>query len=240
MITVCPNCSSTNTRIFVSKAHDRQYNVIGSWDYLKCQDCDIVFISPFPKSDQISMFYPNNENYYAYNKQSIPRAYKIIQDYGKKSSLLRRIIIQLLFPLINFERTNCILDVGCGVGHFLDSMKSIGCDTYGIDINEKALEIAKKKHKVFTSLTDIGLEKYKNYFDFVTLFQSIEHLPNPHNDLNLIYQLLKHGGKCVISTPNIGSKLAIKYGKDWRGLEPPRHLILFNKNESTAKRVCSV
>jgi hypothetical protein len=42
------------------------------------------------------------------------------------------------------------------------------------------------------------------------------------------YRLLKPGGILWLETPNIDSVGHCRWGKHWRGLEPPRHLVLFN------------
>ena len=59
--------------------------------------------------------------------------------------------------------------------------------------------------------------------------QFIEHVYDPVKVVESIYRLLKPGGVFWIETPNIDSFGHDIYGPDWRGLEPPRHLVLFNR-----------
>jgi hypothetical protein len=40
--------------------------------------------------------------------------------------------------------------------------------------------------------------------------------------------MLVPGGRLWVSTPNIGSAGMARFGRHWRGLEPPRHLALFD------------
>jgi hypothetical protein len=40
--------------------------------------------------------------------------------------------------------------------------------------------------------------------------------------------MLRPGGLLYIETPNIGSSGHARFGRNWRGLEPPRHLVLFS------------
>ena len=51
---------------------------------------------------------------------------------------------------------------------------------------------------------------------------------NPIESLRSCYRLLKPGGKIWIETPNIKSLGYSRFQENWRGLEPPRHLVLFN------------
>jgi hypothetical protein len=56
---------------------------------------------------------------------------------------------------------------------------------------------------------------------------SIEHLHDPVDVLHEIRRILQPGGTVWIDTPNLNSNGHKVFGADWRGLEPPRHLVLF-------------
>ena len=64
-------------------------------------------------------------------------------------------------------------------------------------------------------------------FDAVTLNHVIEHVPDPLATVAECRRLLKPGGRLLMFTPNAGSLAHWMFGRDWRGLEPPRHLHLF-------------
>ena len=63
----------------------------------------------------------------------------------------------------------------------------------------------------------------------ITLSHVIEHVHDPMKVLESCLKLLKPGGKIWIETPNIHSLGHDRFQKNWRGLETPRHLVLFNK-----------
>jgi hypothetical protein len=48
--------------------------------------------------------------------------------------------------------------------------------------------------------------------------------------LRACHRLLREGGRLWIETPNLDSLGHSIYGENWRGLEPPRHLVLFNRS----------
>jgi ubiquinone/menaquinone biosynthesis C-methylase UbiE len=76
------------------------------------------------------------------------------------------------------------------------------------------------------SLPETGLPQES--FAVVTLSQVIEHLHNPMAALAEIFRVLKPGGFFWLATPNMDAPGHIQFGPDWRGLEPPRHLVLFS------------
>ena len=67
-------------------------------------------------------------------------------------------------------------------------------------------------------------------FNAITLSHVIEHLPNPEAVLQSCFRLLKENGKLAITTPNIRSLGHRSFRDAWRGLEPPRHLILYSQD----------
>jgi SAM-dependent methyltransferase len=76
--------------------------------------------------------------------------------------------------------------------------------------------------------------KFDATFDVVTLSHVIEHLHRPDECLRDCWRMLKSGGYLWIETPNIDSVGYEIYSDSWRGLEPPRHLVLFNPGSLTA------
>jgi SAM-dependent methyltransferase len=65
-------------------------------------------------------------------------------------------------------------------------------------------------------------------YDAVTMSHVIEHLHDPVSALQEVRRILKPGGTLWIVTPNVESIGHRRFGVNWRGLEPPRHLVLFS------------
>jgi 2-polyprenyl-3-methyl-5-hydroxy-6-metoxy-1,4-benzoquinol methylase len=121
-----------------------------------------------------------------------------------------------------------LLDVGFGSGAFLESAKNAGWNVAGVDPDPVSVDSAIKRG---LNVRAGGVEAFADMpesFDVVTMSHVIEHVHAPWKTLKSIYHLLKPGGFLWLSTPNIQSFGHEYYGKNWRGLEPPRHLILFN------------
>ena len=99
-----------------------------------------------------------------------------------------------------------LLDVGCGLGFFLKSVEGSAPEwsTTGFEISEQAVKFAVEQNglpQVKAGMVESGnLEK--NAFDTITLWDVIEHLPNPEPLLKHLYDLLKPGGVLYIQTPN--------------------------------------
>ena len=170
-----------------------------------CKKCGLVRLYPMPTDLELVKLY--NEDYFescCYSVIDANRKLKYIESitHGKK-----------------------ILDIGCGTGQFLCIAKDRGWETYGIEPSAKASEYAQKKFglKVLTKKLEEA-ELPDKYFDVITMWHSLEHIPDPSGSLQAINRSLKDNGLLVISLPNISSFDAKYYGKLWRGLSIPFHL----------------
>jgi 2-polyprenyl-3-methyl-5-hydroxy-6-metoxy-1,4-benzoquinol methylase len=122
-----------------------------------------------------------------------------------------------------------LLDVGCGDGSFLRHARNCGWDVVGLDPDTKAVANAAKHGLV---VHQGGIELFRDQFelfDVITLNHVIEHVHDPVVLLKACHSLLKHGGQLWLSTPNIDSFGHYRFQKNWRGLETPRHLVIFNR-----------
>jgi 2-polyprenyl-3-methyl-5-hydroxy-6-metoxy-1,4-benzoquinol methylase len=123
-----------------------------------------------------------------------------------------------------------LLDVGCGNGDFLSKMQELKWIVQGIEIDEKAIIAARAKGLNVQCLTLEEANFEKNYFDVIVLSHVIEHVYDPESLLKQCYEILKPGGKIVITTPNFKSLGHKIYKGFWRGLEVPRHIMIFSEN----------
>lgn len=109
---------------------------------------------------------------------------------------------------IDFQEKN-IVDIGCGGGILTESMAKKGAKVTGIDLSNKAIEVA-NLHCVYSdikvnyeiiSAEDLAIRK-PNYFDVVTCMEMLEHVPNPASVVHACATLVKYGGHLFFSTIN--------------------------------------
>jgi 2-polyprenyl-3-methyl-5-hydroxy-6-metoxy-1,4-benzoquinol methylase len=121
-----------------------------------------------------------------------------------------------------------LLEVGCGAGAMLETMKSRGWQVIGVDFDRRAVEAAREKGLTVHQ----GGVKEQNFcaesFDAIAMNHVIEHVADPRGLIDECKRILKKDGALVVITPNSTGRLHRIYGQDWRGLEPPRHLHLFS------------
>jgi len=241
-IKYCILCGSSKFT-FLYKTHDRMFDLPGEFFLKKCSNCSLVFLDPQPSDSEIKKYYPS-KNYYAYNKNKKKGLAEVFREYLVRHyyspnlfSLFISTFVQNVPAMPLFVRNGKILDIGCGAGDTLLLLKELGWDTYGIDMDSKAIENAEKR-----GLNNLRFGTYKdlarypdNYFDAIRLYHVIEHLDDPSLCLSLIKNKLKNNGELIVGTPNIKSLVGIIFKSCWYNLDSPRHLFLFSP--STLKKL---
>lgn len=124
-----------------------------------------------------------------------------------------------------------ILDVGCASGLFLRQALDAGWDVTGIEPSEilyaEALRALTPHGTVIcATLEDANLEPG---FDAITLWDVLEHVPDPSLFLKICRGLLREGGCLFLNVPDLDSLVARVLGRRWP-LLLPEHLNYFNKS----------
>ncbi len=97
-----------------------------------------------------------------------------------------------------------VLDIGCGGGLFLAKMKEAGADVLGIELSDTRAFYAKSKYGfevIKRPIEDAYWRAFHGTFDFVTLWDVIEHVNYPLATLRAAAETLKPGGILLIDTP---------------------------------------
>jgi SAM-dependent methyltransferase len=148
----------------------------------QCRDCGFVFFDPRLAGGELFYREASREEYYASLRPEFVRAATFARRRG-----LRR-----------------ILDVGCGDGAFLAYAQRQGLEVQGIELNQVAAERARREGYTVHSrlLQELTPALTGGPFDLITLFQVLEHVPEPVRTLTEAKRLLGPAGVIAIAVPN--------------------------------------
>jgi len=121
-----------------------------------------------------------------------------------------------------------LLEIGCGKGDFLSMAKDKGISVEGIELNNYAAKQARYAGlNVHTQTLDKFLHQGNSEkFDFVCVYQVLEHVADVKSFLDNAIACLKHGGHLFISVPNMNTFL--KYDDGGILNFPPHHQGWYN------------
>ena len=222
----CPACSDTRMRTLFS-ATDRLYQTTDKpFLVVECEGCRLMRLYPQPTPFELNQYYPGDYWF----SPSADATTRLAQQY-------RRLVLldHVWFASRAMENAGgegILLDVGCGGGLFLHMMRERGYAGMGLDFSLAAAAIAWQRFSVpvvCATLSKAPLPEAS--CKLITMYHVLEHLFDPVSYLQAAHQLLTPDGRLVVQIPNAACWQFLILGKDWNGIDVPRHLINFRASE---------
>lgn len=197
----CPACERKHASMSFLESHfdpiaQKRYNLI------RCEDCSVVSSQPRETAD--ASWYAKH----AFNRPLMENAAGDVR--------FSRFLRSQLPP-------GRILDMGCGDGAFLALAAQQGFTPTGFDYDERATRLAQSR-----GLTDVHTMEFFDFcasrnpgeFDVVTMFDAMEHTPEPAQLMDQVRRLVRIGGHVAITLPN--DQRPLLWGREeWD--YPPNH-----------------
>lgn len=216
----CPVCRAGASTPYLA-GPDRAHGLPGWFWLVRCTACGTVYQNPRPTARALAGYYP--------------------PDYRPYAAALRPSLAQRLGWRHGYEQyRRCrfvmrhaeggqLLDIGCATGRFLAAIQDFGpWRMWGIEMDLAAARLARARglDVVVARFEDVRLRA--DSLDAVTLWDVLEHLPDPVDALARIRTALRPGGQVFLNVPALDSWDARLFGPYWCGLDLPRHLTLFD------------
>jgi 2-polyprenyl-3-methyl-5-hydroxy-6-metoxy-1,4-benzoquinol methylase len=256
----CPCCESEVRSLMFSGLRDFAFAVAaGEWNMWQCGSCTAAYLDPQPSASSIgraySRYYTHQGADATKGKIRILTAIKhwlgsrIMNDYknhvygyrfpavpfgtvisGLWPTRRRRVEHSIRHLPAPKSADSALLDVGCGNGDFVKVAASLGFRALGVDADNQAVIAARSGGLDVRKGRFPGSGLAPESFEHITANHVLEHLRRPKEAIRELYELLQPGGRLWLSQPNLGAVGLKEFGAYWRGLEPPRHMTLFDSD----------
>lgn len=195
---VCPACGTADRRVV-------QEAFFGPSSIVRCTTCRTEYLDPQPSDERLNEIY--GPSYY--------------EPWHLETSDALQAMKQATFtPILDacsLRGGSLLLDVGCADGALLEIASRTGARTFGVDLNERAIEraCARVPDGVFHAgrLEDHPFGASR--FDAVTMVDFIEHARDPATELQAVRSVMGDDAKLVLSTPWASSNLARLMRSRW-------------------------
>lgn len=250
LVESCPVCGDLESSAKYVGLRDGLEGLPGEWNIWSCVSCGSLFLNPRPKINFINKAY---RTYYTHGTAADTESqdsgssfiWRLANGYLNTRFNLKRFpasdfgnsLIPLMPPLrqqLDFYMRHLppnvgrLLDVGCGNGAFLARALRAGWDVFGLDPDPLAVKAAQS---IGIPVERGTLETFSPAlscsFDYITASNVMEHVHAPRLFVQKIFDALGPGGAVWLATPNVSGFGHKWFQNSWRGLEPPRHMVLF-------------
>jgi SAM-dependent methyltransferase len=197
----CPVCQSADGTSLVLP-HDP----FGACALFACGPCQLRFLGAWRGE------LPADEDYWADPEVGLA-IYTAPEVVAELAAKYERVLDRLVPGLEGGQR---LLDVGCGVGTFMDVARRRGLAVTGIDVADAPARFARSRG-LDARTGPLAAQSFEpGSFDVVTLWDVIEHVDDPLALLRDIRRVLRPGGTLVLETPDEGTPLRLAARLAWR------------------------
>lgn len=224
LLNICPCCSCDDLKISEISLQDGPL--------LRCKQCGQLISQCTEARYNITMQQFDQSGVTLPQGKSIKRAFRL---HSKRLALIKKYCSNQAVQSIK------LLDVGCSSGSFLLSAKTLGFNAEGVEPAKKAADTARSLNlKVHNGYLE-SINFADNTFDFITLFEVIEHLVNPKQLLKECHRILKPKGLIMIGTGNTDSWTVRFMRENWEYFNIDKHgghVSFFNR--SSMRKIASL
>ncbi len=195
----------------------------------RCAECGLVFVTPRLREDDL-----RTEVYGEHYWQSARPREQGYADYARDEQLyLKTFRRRHALVARHCPRPGRVLDVGCAAGYFLRVMRERGWDVCGIEPSVSIAASAARHlggERIWVgTLDDVPPARAApGVFDLVTMWDVVEHVPDPQRLLRRARAMLKPDGALIVETQNVDSAFAGLLGRRWHHYKHREHLYHFN------------
>lgn len=223
---VCGNSQHNKTHI----VKEMMFGFGDEFTYFECSSCGCLQIANLPAD--MAKYYPSD--YYSYQpappESPIRRLIRIRRDrhelfgtgtFGRLVSLRYPNSALAALRASKAQRKARVLDVGCGSGVLLGSLRDLGfTKLLGVDPYIEGDTAAGPIRIIKKTILDLpDSEK----FDFVFFNHSFEHIWAQRETLAKVDRLLTTDGVCIVRMPIKTDTMWSLYGVHWVQIDAPRH-----------------
>lgn len=216
----CPICECDETELLFTK---------DTLSVVKCKQCKLRYVNPRINRETLEEGYV--EAYYPPDK--VERIHSDGMEWLQMSERLTELEQQHLGK-------GRLLDVGCGIGTFLNLARENEWETYGVDPSKSGISFAQQEHRLDVKCGDLFDAGFPSeHFDVITLYHVLEHISELNPFLSELHRILKPSengemsSTLVIEVPN-GEGLQSRIQKaDWPYVHPQDHLYYFSSQSLT-------
>lgn len=220
LIVSCPLCTHTKTSVIQRTG---VYLDGVEFDLVRCCNCTAVYLNPQPTEVEIEKIY--SEDYFL-------QWYSSEQKREFSKQFFRKLLKQNGIQINNGDH---LLDIGCGMGFFLEVARELSSTAKGVEISRYACSHCRQKLGLDVYCGDLKAAPFPaESFDVITAFDVLEHLTGPKSFLERVRRILKVKGQFIVLVPNYGSlvfklNLRICALKNQPFPNVPEHLTYFTR-----------
>ncbi len=195
---------------------------------VQCRRCGLMYNNPRLDLESRKKIYA--KDYFVIDQDDPGIDYKAYANYIEEEPLIIKSVTRRLKKIERYvPEKGLLLDVGCATGFSLIAAQQQGWAAEGIELSSFCVDYARSRNLAVYPGTLKDYPGKKESVSAVTMWDYLEHSPDPLSDLKECRDLLKPGGVVVLSTPDVNSWSYYLLKKNWIGFKNIDHLFFYSR-----------
>ena len=220
---LCPACDGNrltqafqkNNEVEIIKMHASGFSR-GNRNLFRCDTCELIFCDPMPAFDILE------ENY------AIDSDPEFVSQNSSRILTFKKHLKWLEQEMKLDKQSDQILDIGSAGGAFLEAARQLNISAVGLEINPWLVNWGISNYKINLKVGNIeGILASTVKYKVISLWDVLEHLPNPQASLKIITSKIEKKGYLILSLPNTDS-VSFKLMRWSWPMHLDVHLLYFN------------
>ena len=155
-----------------------------------CENCGFVYMNPRPNKSMINKHYKSQSSGNTFHEKGTDNRHSNLTNERKS------------FIELNLTDNHIkIIDIGCGQGQLLQSLRNIYLIKHGLDPSQKEFYDKENQINYFRGYFE-DKNLIENDYDVVLCISSLEHYYNPSDAMKTFYNMLRNHGLLFLEIPN--------------------------------------
>lgn len=161
-----------------------------AYEVVTCPQCGFVFADGIPSPDVLDAHYGAAEHHL---HSSVPEGLRAIHvDF-----------FQFIQDCLHLPPSARVLDIGSGMGHFLNLFRTAGHkELVGLEPSRAARELARAAYEIEVVTESVTRYQPENPFDLVTMCGVLKHIADLNRALAKLHELTTPGGHLFVAVPD--------------------------------------
>jgi SAM-dependent methyltransferase len=218
----CPICEASGYTQVLTSTDTLYGTTTKPFHVVSCSRCGLLRLHPQPSAAELAGLYPPN---YWFPGGGMAEKYRrmVLRDHVRFAER----------AIADSGAAGIVLDAGCGGGLFPALMRERGHRAVGLEFSEEAARAARRLKGVPVVRASLGEGSpvREGSCAAVTMFHVVEHLYDAKPYLDAAHAMLAPRGRLIVQVPNADCWQFALFGKNWNGIDIPRHLVNYRAKD---------
>lgn len=195
---ICQLCSGQDFNLLATRIREGEGRIV------QCTSCGLIIQDLGWDAERLKQYY--EEEYQNTNSLVSGKSQTPLEHFADRLLTLPP-ILDMLAPLLRPGQD--ILELGCGCGALLHRLGSAAGRRVGLEMHSPFVDFIRRDLGLEAHTEGLDVLGFNSAFDLAICIDSLDHMPDPLDQLRALWRALRPGGTLYLEVPNEADALGL-------------------------------